>query len=48
MIAFVEGRVNPHGALDDVWQCKENVLAVMSIRFKEIKDNLADHFSDDF
>ncbi|KAI0087776.1 hypothetical protein BDY19DRAFT_892283 [Irpex rosettiformis] len=48
MAAFVEGRVNPHGALDEVWQCKENVLAVMSLRFKEIKEGLADHFVDDF
>ncbi|KAI0802026.1 hypothetical protein BC629DRAFT_1284711 [Irpex lacteus] len=48
MAAFVEGKLNPRGVLDDVYQCKESALAMMSMRFKEIKDNLADHFSDDF
>ncbi|KAI0685800.1 hypothetical protein BC835DRAFT_1289330 [Cytidiella melzeri] len=48
MTAIVRGEIPLQGVLEGVQACKENVLAVMSIRFKEIKENLADHFSDDF
>lgn len=48
MKAFVKDDIRPEGLLDGVVYCKENVLSVMAFRFKEIKDNLADHFADDF
>jgi len=47
MKSIVKGEIPPHGVLEGVYHCKENVLAVMTIRFKEIKENLADYFSDD-
>jgi len=48
MRAIVKGDIAPQGILEGVYHCKENVLAVMTIRFKEIKENLADYFSDEF
>lgn len=48
MKAFVKDEIPPQGILDGVYYCRENVLTVMTIRFKEIKDTLADHFVDDF
>ncbi|KAI0345957.1 hypothetical protein BDW22DRAFT_1389955 [Trametopsis cervina] len=48
LAAIVKGEVNPQSVLEGVHTCKENVLAVTTIRFKEIKDNLADYFADDF
>ena len=36
------------GIMDGMLQCKETALFAVSMRFREIKDSLADHFTDDF
>ena len=49
MKAIVEGEFLSTGiAADDVPSCKENALAATSARVAEVREGLADHFTDDF
>jgi hypothetical protein len=49
MKAIVEGEFPSAGiATDDVPCCKENALAATSVRVAEVRESLADHFTDDF
>ncbi|KAF9645793.1 hypothetical protein BDM02DRAFT_3100854 [Thelephora ganbajun] len=49
MKAMVEGEFSSAGiAADDVPCCKENALAATSAKVAEVRESLADHFTDDF
>lgn len=48
MRALVRDEIPPQGFFDGMQACKETALYAVSIRIREIKDNLADHFVDDF
>ena len=49
MKAVVEGEFLSGGiAADDVPSCKENALAATCARVAEVREDLADHFTDDF
>lgn len=48
MKALVQGDIPSQGLLDGVQNCKENALFATSVRIREIKDSLAEHFTDEF
>lgn len=48
MKVMVKEEIPAQGFLDGLQNCKENALFATSVRIREIKDNLADHFTDDF
>jgi hypothetical protein len=48
MKAMVNGDIPSQGFLDGIQGCRETTLFAVSMRFKEIKDTLADHFTDEF
>jgi len=49
MKAIVEGEFSSAGVVaDDIPCCKENALAATFARVAEVRESLADHFTDDF
>ncbi len=48
MKALVEKEIPSQGFLDGMINCKENAMFATTMRVREIKDSLADHFSDEF
>ena len=48
MKALAKDEIPSQGIMDGMLQCKETALFAVSMRFREIKDSLADHFTDDF
>ena len=48
MKALVEKEIPSQGFLDGMPYCKESALFATTMRVREIKDSLADYFSDDF
>ena len=48
MKALVEREIPSQGFLDGLPYCKESALFATTTRVREIRDTLADHFSDDF
>lgn len=48
MKALVEKEIPSQGFMDGMPYCKESALFATTIRMREIKDSLADYFSDDF
>ncbi|KAI0755097.1 hypothetical protein C8Q80DRAFT_1093596 [Daedaleopsis nitida] len=48
MKALVDREIPSQGFLDGMPHCKESALVATSMRMREIKESLADYFSDDF
>ncbi|KAI0632319.1 hypothetical protein C8Q77DRAFT_1218732 [Trametes polyzona] len=48
MKAMVEREIPSQGFLDGIPHCRESALIATTMRMREIKDSLADYFSDDF
>ncbi|GJE97119.1 hypothetical protein PsYK624_133300 [Phanerochaete sordida] len=48
MRVLVKEDIPSQGFLDGMQTCKENALFVVSMRIRELKESLADHFMDDF
>ncbi|KAI0763568.1 hypothetical protein BD413DRAFT_616225 [Trametes elegans] len=48
MKAMVEREIPSQGFLDGIPHCRESALLATSMRMREIKESLADYFSDDF
>ncbi|KIP10202.1 hypothetical protein PHLGIDRAFT_65999 [Phlebiopsis gigantea 11061_1 CR5-6] len=48
MKALVKDEIPSQGTMDGMQQCKENALFAVSMKFREIKDSLADYFTDEF
>lgn len=48
MRALVKDDIPSQGFLDGMQTCKENALFAVSMRIREIKESLADHFMDEF
>ena len=46
--ALVEKEIPSQGFLDGIPHCKESALMATSMRMREIKESLADYFTDDF
>ncbi|KAM5531303.1 hypothetical protein V8D89_015018 [Ganoderma adspersum] len=48
MKALVEREIPSQGFLDGMPHCRENAMVATTMRMREIKESLADYFSDDF
>lgn len=48
MKALAKDEIPAQGFLDGMQHCKENALFAVSMKFREIKESLADHFTDEF
>lgn len=48
MRAMVKDEISQQGFFDGMQTCKENALFAVSMRIREIKESLADHFMDEF
>ncbi|OCH92656.1 hypothetical protein OBBRIDRAFT_791103 [Obba rivulosa] len=48
MKALVEKEIQSQGILDGLPHCKENALIATTMKVREFKETLADHFSDEF
>ncbi|KAI0648161.1 hypothetical protein C8Q79DRAFT_1008509 [Trametes meyenii] len=48
MKAMVEREIPSQGFLDNMPHCRESALVATTMRMREIKESLADYFSDDF
>jgi hypothetical protein len=46
--SLVDGEIPLQGMLDGIPHCKENALSAASAKLQEIRETLADHFTDDF
>ena len=48
MKALLEQEIPSQGFLEDMPHCRKGALLATTIRMRELKDSLADYFSDDF